>query len=166
MKSFKEYINNIDEAAGWLNKAVGGSTGTKEDPAKGLSDTAKKVIEKTKTDAGDSWDSISEKYTKVIGLIDKGVQSMKNTYTDASKILGAPVENIEAKIGDFVMSVLGANKNVSKTVQGWVDDTSDKGAQSMSVFALFCVGVMSASKAALKPQDITDAITAMAADGQ
>lgn len=166
MKSFKEYINNIDEAAGWLNKVASGSTDTADDTVKDLSDTAKKVIEKTKKEAGDSWDSISDKYTKVIGLIDKGVQSMKSTYADASKSLGAPVENIEAKIGDFVMSVLGANKNVSKTIQGWVDDTSDKGAQSMSWFALFCVGVMSVTKAALKPQDITDAITAMASDGQ
>lgn len=164
MKSLKESLKNIDEATGWLNKAA--NAPSENSSSKDLSDTAKKVIEKTQKEAGDNWDKISEQYTKVISLIDKGIQNMKNTYTDISKLLGASTEDVETKIGDFVMSVLSANKNVSKTVQAWLDDTSDKGVQSMSAFSIFCIGILSASKATLKQQDIADAITAMASDGQ
>lgn len=164
MKSLKESLKNIDETAGWLNKAA--NAPSENSSSKDLSDTAKKVIEKTQKEAGDNWDKISEQYTKVISLIDKGIQNMKNTYTDISKLLGASAEDVETKIGDFVMSVLSANKNVSKTVQAWLDDTSDKGVQSMSAFSIFCIGILSASKATLKQQDIADAITAMASNGQ
>lgn len=164
MKSLKESLKNINEATGWLNKAANATS--ENSSSKDLSDTAKKVIEKTQKEAGDNWDKISEQYTKVISLIDKGIQNMKNTYTDISKLLGASTEDVETKIGDFVMSVLSVNKNVSKTVQAWLDDTSDKGVQSMSAFSIFCIGILSASKATLKQQDIADAITAMASDGQ
>lgn len=166
MKSFKDIQNNVDEAAGWINKAASSTSASKEDPTSSLSDAAKKAIEQTKKDAGDAWDEVSDKYTKVISLIDKGIQDLKNVYSEFSKSLGAPLEDIEGKIAGFAMSVLEANRNISKTMQSWLDDTSDNGAQAMSNFSLFCVGVMSASKASLKPQDITDAITAMANDGQ
>lgn len=166
MKSLKESLKNINEAAGWLNKAASASTNSGNDSTNDLSDTAKKVIEKTQKEAGDNWDKISEQYTKVISLIDKGIQNMKNTYTDMSKLLSASTEDIETKIGDFVMSVLESNKNASKTIQAWLDDSSDKALQSMSAFSIFCIGILSASKATLKQQDIIDAITAMASDGQ
>lgn len=162
MKSLKELLNNQESLTeGWAQKAASGGSSSNDDATKNLSDAAKKAIEAAKKNVGDAWDSVSKQYTSVIAKIDAGAQKYKSTYADWQKLLGAGPEVIEGKIADFTMSVLQANKNCSKVVDGWIKDESDKGTDAMMDFGIFCVGALAGTQAGFKPQDFTDALAAI-----
>lgn len=161
MKSLKKILlNQIDLNEGWAQKAASNSNAS-DDATKNLSDAAKKAIEAAQKKVGDNWDSVSKQYTSVISKIDAGAQKYKQTYSDWQKLLGAGPDVIEGKIADFTMSVLQANKNCSKVVDGWIKDESDKGVDSMMDFSIFCVGALAGTQAGFKPQDFTDALAAI-----
>lgn len=147
----------------WLRKAAG--AGDKVDVKfKNMSDAAKKAIEATKKVAGDAWYKVKDVYTKTIGVIDAAIQSTKGIIQDVSKMLSAQVDAIESQLADMIMSVLNSGKACAKTVQSWIDDTTDKGVNAVKGLNTLMLGAIAVSKAGLKPQDIVDMINAAAAE--
>ena len=149
----------------WLRKAAG--VGDKVDAKfKSMSDAAKKAIETTKKAAGAAWDKVKDVYTKTVGVVDAAIQSTKGLIQDVSKMLGAQVDAIESQLSDMIMSILNSGKASAKTVQNWIDDTTDKGVNAIKGLNTLMLGAIAVSKAGLKPQDIVDMINAAAAGNQ
>lgn len=147
----------------WLRKAA--SAGDKVYVKfKNMSDAAKKAIEATKKVAGDAWYKVKDVYTKTIGVIDAAIQSTKGIIQDVSKMLGAQVDAIESQLANMIMSVLNSGKASAKTVQSWINDTTDKGVNAVKGLNTLMLGAIAVSKAGLKPQDIVDMINAAAAE--
>lgn len=156
----------INEGLGsWLRKAAG--VGDKIDAAASkMSDAAKKAIETTKKAAGDAWDKVKDAYTKTVSVIDAAIQKTQGLIKDVAQMLGAQVDAIESQLSDMTMSVLNSGKACAKTVQSWIDDTTDKGVNAVRGLNTLMLGAIAVSKAGLKPQDIVDMINAAAAGNQ
>lgn len=171
-------VNRIDEGnndiqfylmyeglGSWLRKAAG--VGDKIDAKfKNMSDSAKKAIEATKKAAGAAWDKVKDVYTKTVGVIDAAIQKTQGLIKDVAQMLGAQADAIESQLADMTMSVVNSGKACAKTVQSWIDDTSDKGVNAMRGLNTLMLGAIAVSKAGLKPQDIVDMINAAAAGQQ
>ena len=156
----------INEGLGsWLRKAAG--VGDKIDAAASkMSDAAKKAIETTNKAAGDAWDKVKDAYTKTVSVIDAAIQKTQGLIKDVAQMLGAQVDAIESQLSDMTMSVLNSGKACAKTVQSWIDDTTDKGVNAVRGLNTLMLGAIAVSKAGLKPQDIVDMINAAAAGNQ
>ena len=131
-----------------------------------MSDAAKKAIETTKKAAGDAWDKVKDAYTKTVSVIDAAIQKTQGLIKDVAQMLGAQVDAIESQLSDMTMSVLNSGKACAKTVQSWIDDTTDKGVNAVRGLNTLMLGAIAVSKAGLKPQDIVDMINAAAAGNQ
>lgn len=154
MKTFLQFV----EAASWMNAASDNSNSSNNNSTK-LSGYAQKALEATQKAAGNNWDSIKDKYTKTLTVVDNVLtNNLKQTVADTLKVTGANMDTLVAKLADMTMNVQQFGDKLGEQVTSFIDDTSGKGVQSMTPIVSLMCSALEANKVGLKPNDMVTLI--------